>query len=395
MATLDPDAPIISYSSLSKAYLAPGWRAGWMAVGATPRLDGALAAIKKLADGRLCSPGPMQYGVVAALTGDRSHQVEFRHAAAGARATLTTERLNAIEGMRCVAPRGAFYAMPQVTLPPGRTDADYVLGAAARAPGFSCVYGSGFGTAPADGFFRIVFLASPAELSAIYDDIAAFTRDYLAADAAVRSTRAGASRRRPSAADRLRHRRRGRRAAAAVGALLIRSTLVTVYISALFAMGISPLVRMIERQTRDSRSARAIAALARHPASSTRRSSAPSSAIGMIVIPPLVDQAEELWRTLPEKIEQAQRVPDPPRHPARADHARRSGAAGARRGGRRHGRRDDLRLRPKRGRRRLRLVTILLLTFYMLVESREIFSFFVRLFPRHAARARRRQSAPR
>ena len=42
MATLDPDAAIISYSSLSKAYLAPGWRAGWMAVGATPRLDGAL-----------------------------------------------------------------------------------------------------------------------------------------------------------------------------------------------------------------------------------------------------------------------------------------------------------------------------------------------------------------
>jgi len=28
---LDPDAPIISFSSLSKAYLAPGWRTGWMA----------------------------------------------------------------------------------------------------------------------------------------------------------------------------------------------------------------------------------------------------------------------------------------------------------------------------------------------------------------------------
>src|SRR4029453_1673248 len=27
MAALDNDAPIISYSSLSKAYLAPGWRA--------------------------------------------------------------------------------------------------------------------------------------------------------------------------------------------------------------------------------------------------------------------------------------------------------------------------------------------------------------------------------
>lgn len=177
MATLAPDAPIISYSSLSKAYLAPGWRAGWMAVGATSRLDGALAAIRKLADGRLCSPGPMQYGVVAALTGDRSHQVPFRRALKE-RAALTTARMNAIEGMRCVAPRGAFYAMPQVTLPPGRTDEDYILGLL-RATGILCVYGSGFGTAPADGFFRIVFLASPAELGDIYDDIASFTREYL------------------------------------------------------------------------------------------------------------------------------------------------------------------------------------------------------------------------
>jgi alanine-synthesizing transaminase len=179
MATLDADAPIISYSSLSKAYLAPGWRAGWMAVGSTPRLDGTLAAIKKLADGRLCSPGPMQYGVVAALTGDRSHQASFREALR-VRAELTASRLNAIDGMTCVAPRGAFYAMPQVALPPGRTDADYVL-ALLRATGILCVYGSGFGTDPAAGAFRIVFLASPEELATIYDDIAAFTREYLRA----------------------------------------------------------------------------------------------------------------------------------------------------------------------------------------------------------------------
>ena len=43
MASLYPDAPIISFSSLSKAYLAPGWRAGWMAVGRTERLDEVLA----------------------------------------------------------------------------------------------------------------------------------------------------------------------------------------------------------------------------------------------------------------------------------------------------------------------------------------------------------------
>lgn len=176
MAALDNDAPIISYSSLSKAYLAPGWRAGWMAVGSSPRLDPALTAIKKLADGRLCSPGPMQYAVAAALTGDRSHQVQFRKDLQ-ARATLTTERMNAIDGMSCVAPRSAFYAMPKVELPPGKTDADFVLGLL-RTKGVLTVYGSGFGTALEDGFFRIVFLASLDELSAIYDDVANFTAEF-------------------------------------------------------------------------------------------------------------------------------------------------------------------------------------------------------------------------
>lgn len=177
LAGLDLDAPVISFSSLSKAYLAPGWRAGWMAVGQTERLDDVLAAIKKLADGRLCSTAPMQYAVAAALSGDRSHQVGFRQALRE-RAELTVSRLNAIEGVSCVPPRGAFYAMPKVDLPPGRTDEDYVL-ALLRATGVLCVYGSGFGLPPADGYLRVVFLAPPAELAAIYDEMAAFTRDYL------------------------------------------------------------------------------------------------------------------------------------------------------------------------------------------------------------------------
>jgi aspartate/methionine/tyrosine aminotransferase len=178
MGTLDSDAPIISFSSLSKAYLAPGWRAGWMVVGATPRLDEVLAAVKKLADGRLCSPGPMQYAVAAALTGDKSHQVAFRQALAR-RAEVTAQALNAIAGMRCAPPRAAFYAMPSVALPPGRTDEDYVL-ALLRETGILCVHGSGFGMPAEHGSFRIVFLADPAELTAIYADIGSFTRDYLA-----------------------------------------------------------------------------------------------------------------------------------------------------------------------------------------------------------------------
>lgn len=174
---LDPQAPVISFSSLSKAYLAPGWRAGWMAVAASDRMDDVLAAIKKLADGRLCSTGPMQAAITAALSGDRSHQQGFR-AALRERAELTTSRLNAIDGISCVAPTAAFYAMPKVELPPGKTDEDYVLGLL-RSTGVLCVYGSGFGLPVGDGFLRIVFLADPKELDEIYDLMASFTGEFL------------------------------------------------------------------------------------------------------------------------------------------------------------------------------------------------------------------------
>jgi len=177
LGALDPDAAILSFSSLSKAYLAPGWRAGWLVVGRSDKLDEVLGAIKKLADGRLCSPGPMQYGIEAALTGDRSHQQEFVRELV-LRASLTTRRLEAMPGMKVVAPRAAFYAMPQMSLPPGMTDEDFVLGLL-RATGILCVYGSGFGLPADQGFFRIVFLASPNELGSIYDDLSAYAGEFL------------------------------------------------------------------------------------------------------------------------------------------------------------------------------------------------------------------------
>lgn len=177
IGSLDPDAAIISFSSLSKAYLAPGWRTGWMGIGRSPRLDDVVAAVAKLADGRLCSTVPMQFAVADALGGDRSHQVSFR-AALKERATITAERLNAIPGVSCVTPTAGFYAMPKVTLPPGRTDEEYVL-ALLRATGVLCVYGSGFSMPAGDGFMRVVFLASPDDLREIYQLVADFTREYL------------------------------------------------------------------------------------------------------------------------------------------------------------------------------------------------------------------------
>ena len=178
LGSLAPDAAIMSFSSLSKAYLAPGWRTGWIVVGGSDRMDDVLAAIKKMADGRLCSAGPMQYAIEPALSGDRSHQREFANALR-VRAEITTRRISAIPGMRCVMPRAAFYAMPQVDLPPGRTDEDYILGLL-RTTGNLCVYGSGFGMPAESGYFRIVFLAAPEILNTIYDEMAEFTRDFLA-----------------------------------------------------------------------------------------------------------------------------------------------------------------------------------------------------------------------
>ena len=175
---LDPDAALISFSSLSKAYLAPGWRTGWMACGRSARLNDVVAAVNKLADGRLCSTVPMQYAVAPALTGDRSHQISFRKDLK-ARADLTVARLRAMPGVSCVAPTAAFYAMPRVALPAGRTDEHYVK-ALLHATGVLTVYGSGFGLPAEDGFLRLVFLAPLDELTEIYDLMAAFTATYLA-----------------------------------------------------------------------------------------------------------------------------------------------------------------------------------------------------------------------
>ena len=157
----------------------------------------------------------------------------------------------------------------------------------------------------------------------------------------------------------------------------VRSTLVTIYISALFAMGISPLVRMIERQRLipiGTRLPRWFAILVIYATII-----AAVVGVGMLVIPPLIEQGEELWRNLPTKIAQGQaflmRV-GILRRPITLGEAVQQAPSGA----------DAFNtifstVRNVAG-GIFGLITILLLTFYMLVESREIFSFFVRLFPR-------------
>jgi predicted PurR-regulated permease PerM len=159
----------------------------------------------------------------------------------------------------------------------------------------------------------------------------------------------------------------------------VRATLLTVYISALFAMGISPLVRMIERQrvipVGTRRLPRWLAILIIYAAVIGA-----IAGVAAMIVPPLVQQAEELWRSLPERIAQAQSwlirrgiltheitlgeaVQQTPAGGGASAFATIFGAVRNVVGG------------------LFGVITVLLLTFYMLVESREIRSFFVRLFP--------------
>jgi predicted PurR-regulated permease PerM len=162
----------------------------------------------------------------------------------------------------------------------------------------------------------------------------------------------------------------------------VRGTLITAYISALFAMGISPLVKMIERQKMlfriGQRVPRWFAILLIYAAVIGTL-----VAIAMAVVPPLIDQAEQLWRTLPDKFEQGQRflmrIGILRERITLSDAVQQAPGGGEAAG--------NLAatvfgyLRNVVG-GLFGVITILLLTFYMLVESRELFSFFVRLFPR-------------
>jgi predicted PurR-regulated permease PerM len=84
-----------------------------------------------------------------------------------------------------------------------------------------------------------------------------------------------------------------------------REALLIIYISALIAMGFSPLVRLIERPRTSSgrfRVPRWIAILAIYIVIVST-----IALVGLLVIPPLVTQAEALWSRLPDEFNKFQR----------------------------------------------------------------------------------------
>ena len=162
-----------------------------------------------------------------------------------------------------------------------------------------------------------------------------------------------------------------------------RGVLLLLYISILFAIGFSPVVRLIERQRLlrvDSRVPRWVAILILYVLIIGAFVS-----VGFMVVPPLIEQARALWDALPDMLQRGQEylvrvgIIDRPITLRQAvEQAEGAGTDAV-------GRVVSGVLGFVGG--IFGLLTILILTFYLLVESESLFEAFVRLFPR-PARAR-------
>jgi len=129
-------------NGFSKAYSMTGWRLGWLAGDAE-----VVAAMGRIQDQSTSNPTSFaQAGAVAALRGPQDCVEQMRQAFEERR-NYIVERLNAIPGVSCVNPEGAFYVLPNISgltssrFADGDAITDYLLNEAQIA----VVPGSGFG----------------------------------------------------------------------------------------------------------------------------------------------------------------------------------------------------------------------------------------------------------
>ena len=156
----DLQSRVVTLNGVSKSYCMTGWRIGYCT--APPELVKAMAKVQSQSTS---SPNSMaQWAAIAALDGPIDFIAENCRAFA-ARRQLVCDALNAMPGVSCAAPDGAFYVYPSISgligkkQPDGKvieTDADFVCylleaGEVAVVPGIA------FGLSP---YFRISYAAS-------------------------------------------------------------------------------------------------------------------------------------------------------------------------------------------------------------------------------------------
>ncbi len=174
LATVEPMLKdrVLTINGVSKAYSMTGWRIGY---GAGPAvLIAAICDVQSHSTSNPCSIS--QAASVAALNGDHGFLEQWKGAFA-TRRDMVAEKLNAIPGLSCQIPNGAFYLFPSCMellgrkTPSGQLLADstdlcaWLLDEALVA----AVPGTAFGL---DGYFRISYATSEAALSEACDRIA-------------------------------------------------------------------------------------------------------------------------------------------------------------------------------------------------------------------------------
>ncbi len=179
-AALAPDLLCLTFSGLSKAYRAAGFRSGWLVVsGPTGHAENYLEGLTMLAGLRLCANVPAQQAIQAALGGHQSiNDLTLPGGRLREQRDRAWEALNAIPGVSCVKPRGAIYAFPRIDLDmyPIHDDEKFVLDLLLQEK-LHIVQGTGFNWKRPD-HFRIVTLPHADELEAIIERIGRFLATY-------------------------------------------------------------------------------------------------------------------------------------------------------------------------------------------------------------------------
>jgi aspartate aminotransferase len=162
----------LTVNGVSKSYAMTGWRLGY---GGGPKsLISAMAVVQSQSTSNACSIS--QAAAVEALSGPQDSVRQWR-AAFQRRRDLVVDRLNAVEGIVCRRPEGAFYTFASCAALLGRRAPDGTLidsdSAFCRylldAHDLAVVPGSCFGLAP---YFRISYAASEENLREACERIA-------------------------------------------------------------------------------------------------------------------------------------------------------------------------------------------------------------------------------
>lgn len=167
IADVEPQlyARTVTVNGVSKAYSMTGWRIGY--AGGPKEIITAITDVQSHSTSNPCSIS--QAASVAALNGDSSFLKSWIESFRGRR-DMVVKALNAIPGITCASPEGAFYVFPNCTgLFGKKTPAGKVLNTSADVCEYfldealvAAVFGSAFGL---EGYFRISYATSEAALT--------------------------------------------------------------------------------------------------------------------------------------------------------------------------------------------------------------------------------------